>query len=309
MIRKEQFESANVQRLRAALNRSVYYYTFAEEWQQSESLRLQQDVRYLKAEASSLMAFLINSEEEKRGLHDQIEELNQVIRARDIKVINSEKTVEEMKVKLHDSFKEFLAMDNTMHRLRKEAQKGTEAAESRNSILQKNLDKLSADFEVSAKDLSAAQTKIRELEFELEELVQQFNLCGETKRKSEELNVKISGELDQTTKELKEAVESVNQLTLQKSKLEADLRLAEATADNSRKEQDERISKLTEAFDAGVVTRKELEMQLKMRTTDNEKLSNALKNMTKAKEQLETTAKATAQKHQIEISTRDARIR
>eukprot|EP00842_Homolaphlyctis_polyrhiza_P005516 jgi/Hompol1/5966/HPOL_000167-RA len=31
--------------------------------------------------------------------------------------------------------------------------------------------------------------------------------------------------------------------------------------------------------------------------------------MTKAKEQLETTAKATAQKHQIEISTRDARIR
>jgi hypothetical protein len=59
-------ESSNVHRLRAALNRSVNYYTFAEEWQQSESSRLQETVRYLKGETSALMAHLINAEEQKR---------------------------------------------------------------------------------------------------------------------------------------------------------------------------------------------------------------------------------------------------
>jgi hypothetical protein len=64
--RKEFLESENVKKLKKALNQSVHYYTFAEEWQQNESSRLQQDVRHLKSEMSSLMAFLINSEVEKQ---------------------------------------------------------------------------------------------------------------------------------------------------------------------------------------------------------------------------------------------------
>lgn len=59
-------ETSNVQRLRVALNRSVTYYTFADEWQQSESVRLQETIRYLKGETSALMAHLIHSEEQKR---------------------------------------------------------------------------------------------------------------------------------------------------------------------------------------------------------------------------------------------------
>ncbi|KAJ3322162.1 hypothetical protein HDU76_013937, partial [Blyttiomyces sp. JEL0837] len=62
----EKLEHENVEKLRVALNRSMKYYSYAEEWQMKESSRLQQDVRYLKAEMSSLMAFLINSEEDKR---------------------------------------------------------------------------------------------------------------------------------------------------------------------------------------------------------------------------------------------------
>lgn len=62
----EGFEAQNVDKLKKALNKAVKYYTCAEEWQKSESARLQRDVQFLKAELSSMMAFLINAEEEKQ---------------------------------------------------------------------------------------------------------------------------------------------------------------------------------------------------------------------------------------------------
>lgn len=65
-IASEQFEHENVERLRHALNKAVRFCAIAEEWHVDETSRLQYDVRCLKAEMSSLMAFLINSEEEKR---------------------------------------------------------------------------------------------------------------------------------------------------------------------------------------------------------------------------------------------------
>jgi hypothetical protein len=64
--REEEFQLDNVEKLRASLSKAVKYYAYAEEWQSEESSRLQYDVRCLKAEMSSLMAFLINAEEEKR---------------------------------------------------------------------------------------------------------------------------------------------------------------------------------------------------------------------------------------------------
>ena len=67
----EKFEHENVEKLRGALQRSVKYYTKAEEWQDLESQRLQRDVRYLKADFSSLMAYLVNSEEEKRAVRGE----------------------------------------------------------------------------------------------------------------------------------------------------------------------------------------------------------------------------------------------
>jgi hypothetical protein len=67
-MRREENESDSVRKLKKALNKSVHYYTFAEEWQKSESARLQADVKHLKHEISSLMAFLINSEVEKQNV-------------------------------------------------------------------------------------------------------------------------------------------------------------------------------------------------------------------------------------------------
>jgi hypothetical protein len=66
--RAQENESDSVRKLKNALNRSVNYYTFAEEWQKQESSRLQSDVKKLKCDISSLMALLINSEVEKQNV-------------------------------------------------------------------------------------------------------------------------------------------------------------------------------------------------------------------------------------------------
>jgi hypothetical protein len=67
-LKREENENDSVRKLKNALNKSVNYYTFAEEWQNQESLRLQADVKRLKNDISSLMAFLINSEVEKQNV-------------------------------------------------------------------------------------------------------------------------------------------------------------------------------------------------------------------------------------------------
>lgn len=53
-------------------------------------------------------------------------------------------------------------------------------------MLQKSLEKLTGDFEICAKDLLTSQNSIRELEFELETLVRQFNVLGEAKKTLED---------------------------------------------------------------------------------------------------------------------------
>jgi hypothetical protein len=65
----KEYETENVRKLKHALHKSVHYYTFADEWLQSEASRLQQDIRQLKAETSSLIAILINAEVEKQRVY------------------------------------------------------------------------------------------------------------------------------------------------------------------------------------------------------------------------------------------------
>jgi hypothetical protein len=75
-LRKELYETVqrgtaendNVTKLKRALNKSVKFYTLAEEWQQGESSKLQEDIRRLKCDVSSLMAILINSEVQKQNV-------------------------------------------------------------------------------------------------------------------------------------------------------------------------------------------------------------------------------------------------
>ena len=62
-------------------------------------------------------------------------------------------------------------MDENMKILKKEAIKGNEAVELRNNMLQTNLNKLTVDFEVLHREFKSSTIKIRELEYELDQMV------------------------------------------------------------------------------------------------------------------------------------------
>ncbi|KAI8590316.1 hypothetical protein BDZ88DRAFT_506306 [Geranomyces variabilis] len=307
-IAAEKTEQGDVQKLRGALKKAVNYYVYAEEWQAAESARLRRDVRYLKAELSSLMAFLIHSEEEKRQLSVEIQGLNDEIIGREQLVLEKEKVVIDMKAKLHTSFKEFLSMNKTMAVLRVEAAKGSEVTQGRNEILQRNLDKLARDYEGTTKQLTTAQDRIRELEFELEELVTQFNLTGEGKRASEEYAKKLSAELDRTMIELSQTQHNYQMTEMKRSQLDLELQEMQRLHTDTKYELDLRIGRTSKELATVTDQRNELEAALKSSKAENEKLSFSLKGVTRAKDQLESAFRVSTQKYEKEIQTRDTKI-
>ncbi|KAI9106287.1 hypothetical protein DFS34DRAFT_690680 [Phlyctochytrium arcticum] len=304
----ERAEAQDVEKLRAALKRAVNYYVYAEEWQQHESSRLQQDVRCLKAELSSLMAFLINAEEEKRKLSVEIQNLHGTIGERDEKLLAKDVVVAETKAKLHESFKEFLQMDELIAKLRKEAERGSDVTQARNQILQKNLDKLARDHEETSKDLVMAQNRMKELEFELEELVLQFNSTGEKKKSAEESVVRLTAELDKTSGELKRTTHAYDISTMQNRQLEGELREMNRIHTDTKYDLEVKLSTLTKEFEGVTEQKKESEATVKQLKIDNEKLNNALKSVTRSKDQLESAFRVSTQKHGKEIEMRDSRI-
>ncbi|KAJ3415277.1 hypothetical protein HDV05_005287 [Chytridiales sp. JEL 0842] len=305
---QEKLEHNNVMKLQAALKKSMRFYQYAEEWQSHESARLVQDVRCLKAEMSSLMAFLINSEEEKRMLMVQIKECNDVIASKDARIGEVEKEKEQVKDKLHQSYKEYLSMNEKIVRLQKEAEHGSDSIISRNEVLQRNLDKLSRDFEVTAKELNAYQTKTRELEFELEEMVSQFNMTGEAKRITDDLNVKLTAELDMLTKNHKELRKLYETCSQHEQQLENDLSEAKSLHMSTKRELEEKAQMLSDELDIYRDLKAELEVGLKSAKGEIEKLSSGLKSMTRSKDQLESAYRNAVQKHEKEIAKKEERI-
>ncbi|KAI8903666.1 hypothetical protein DFJ77DRAFT_100632 [Powellomyces hirtus] len=304
----EKNEQGDVQKLRGALKKAVNYYVYAEEWQAAESARLQRDVRYLKAELSSLMAFLIHSEEEKRKLSGEIEDLQGVIVGKDQLVLEKEKVVMDMKSKLHSSFKEFLSMNKTMAVLQVEAAKGSEVTQGRNEILQRNLDKLARDYEATTRQLTATQDRLRELEFELEELVSQFNLTGEGKRASEEHAKKLAAELDRTVAELQQCQQMYQTTDGKRGQLELELQEMQRLHTDTKYDLNLHIAQTTKELQTVTDQRTELEATVKTIRAENEKLTYSLKGVTRAKDQLESAFRVSTQKYEKEIQTRDTKI-
>ncbi|KAJ3082870.1 hypothetical protein HK102_001424 [Quaeritorhiza haematococci] len=305
----EKAEQGNLEKLRHALNKAVRYYVFAEEWQAMESSRLQNDVRCLKAEMSSLMAFLIHAEEEKKKLRENVKNLESTLTDRDRRIADLEKVNEDQKSKLHLSYKEYLAMNERVKVLQIEAERGSEHVQSQNEVLQRNLDRLSRDFEGTARDLAGSQVKIKELEFELEEMVAQFNTTGEVKKALEADNVKLVAELDRTVGELKETKKAEELLRSQNHQLEEELKEMQQIQSSTQYEMEIKISNLTSDLDRTLTAKRELEVQVKQYKLENDKLSSALKALTRSKDQLESASRVATQKHEKELKKRDEKIK
>ncbi|KAI8901201.1 hypothetical protein BC833DRAFT_562693 [Globomyces pollinis-pini] len=281
---KEKFESTNVQKLKVALNKSVNYYVFAEEWQKTECSRLQDD------------------------LLGNISELQKTIKTKEVEALESKKDAEKIKEQLRESFQEFIAMDETMARLRKEAHRGTDAVEARNVMLQKNLAKLTTDFEVTAKELRVASNKTRELEYELDQLVVELNAKGESLKKMSAMNVTLKTNLENTTFELRDMTKNHDQLLLLKSKVEADARAESSKNETIKAEFRKNLLKTTNELDALMSAKTDLEVFIKANKLEIDKLSKNVQVLVTEKEQLETVLDQTKKTGITEIALRDTKI-
>ncbi|KAK6092730.1 hypothetical protein MT418_006732 [Batrachochytrium dendrobatidis] len=96
---------------------------------------------------------------------------------------------------------------------------------------------------------------------------------------------------------------------MQKSKLEADLRLLDHQFNDYKKEAELRTAKITKESEAWSTVKKELEVQLKGSRSESEKLGAALKSLSRSKDQLEASTKLYEQKCEKEIASRDVRIK
>ncbi|KAJ3384906.1 hypothetical protein HDU92_003335 [Lobulomyces angularis] len=306
--KEEEFQLDNVERLRLALQKAVKYYAFAEEWQSEESSRLQYDVKCLKGEMSSLMAFLINSEEEKRMLVSKVNSINEIVEKKEQNIKELSGSYQELKQKLHTSYKEYLEITETVKRLEVEAESGSDVVRNKNEILQRNLDKLSKDFEICSKDLTAYQLKIKELEFELEEISIQFTQCGDAKKILEVEKSKLLAELNSTIQSLKTLNENHDIAMSKISMLELKIIDITVEAETTNNELQTTISTLSKDLSTIEVEKKDVELKLKVSKSECEKLTNILRSTTKVKDQQEAAFRVERVKLDREILIRDDRI-
>lgn len=241
-------------------------------------------------------------------LRSEIDQANEIVKARDAQILENQKKEQELRDKLQKNYKDFIAMDATIVQLRKEALKGTEAAESRNDMLQRNLDKLAFDFEGTTKNLRAATLKIKELEFEMEEIVSQFNQTGEAKKKSEELNLRIAADLAQTSAELRSTKEDLDQTLIIKARLEADLRKSQEDASVMQKNLEAKIVHLTQDLSTALSLKTDLEYTVRQLKAEIDKVNANAKALAKAKETVEQNMRAAQIKSDREIQNRDTKI-
>lgn len=238
----------------------------------------------------------------------QIVEIQTAMNEKDKLQQDTIKVSDEYRLKLQESFKEYLWMDQSMVILRREAQKGSQAADARNIMLQKSLEKLTNDFEVCAKDLSTSQATIRELEFELDTMVRQFNVLGESKKQVDDIYSKTTALLTKTETELDQLKKEHEQTLLLKSKNEADSRLAEIELQDNIKELEERVNNLNSQNGILSTKKAELESIVKANKFEMDKQNGNLKVIISQKNLLQTEMQAAAVNAEKEILARSMKI-
>ncbi|KAJ1553602.1 hypothetical protein HK405_007446, partial [Cladochytrium tenue] len=129
---------------------------------------------------------------------------------------------DDFKSKLHDSYRDYFVVNAKIDALQLEA--GVALTTFRNEVLQRNLDAIARDFERASRELAAATTRAKELEFELEEMAAEFNLTGEAKRSSEDLNREVEANLRSSRVEVERLSASLKSVTRARDQLEAVIR-------------------------------------------------------------------------------------
>ncbi|KAJ1555460.1 hypothetical protein HK096_006183 [Nowakowskiella sp. JEL0078] len=277
-----------VNSLRKALHKSNQYYGYVEEWQEHESAVLQQDIRNLKSELQSLMGILITSEDDKRKLLCKIDQMKVVLQEREKNFSQLDKSFDKFKNELHEKYKQYLKLNSDMIKLQDDAKTGTKFIMARNEILQRNIDKLAKDFEVSSRELSSAQTRLKELEFNLEGQVALFNVCGEAKKSLEDYNQKTTLCIANYEKEIEKTQENNRIYLKRKEDLETEIYTLKKINEDAKPELTLKLNELKSKIDKFSALKSELEATIKQLKFENDKLTSATRSLTKAKDSVES---------------------
>ncbi|ORX50796.1 hypothetical protein BCR36DRAFT_56655 [Piromyces finnis] len=287
--------------LESALKKSMKYYIFAEEWQELQSERLKDYIRLLKVELSSLLAFLINSESKLSKTTYILESEKEKARERDSQIIQLQNELISVKEKLKNTYKECLDLNATICILQDEAKNGTKILQEKNDILRNSMKKISKNYTICENILKTKVNAIKDLEFELSQLVIQCNeqskdiiYWKKAKYESDGKIISVKNDLEILQDKYNKELERYSQLKRQKESLETSLLREQKQHQSDNEINEKEISDLrTELLD------KKNNIKVLLIERDRERLD--LQRITSEKNKLDETLIAQREKYTKEI--------
>ena len=241
----------------------------------------------LKAEIGSLMAYLLIGEQDKLVVTARVQAVNEERMQSEQRIRELERNIEEMKSKLHHAFKDYLAVNDKLEKATREASHGTELAHKKNQTLKKTLDRLTKEFTYTNTMRLKHEARIKELDFELEQIVDQFNRLGEEKISVDKDNERLVKTIDKWEGEFRKLRDLQVQTQEQKESLETTLHSIRLTAEETKMDLDTRLTSTTSQLTE--MTAIKLEHDSTIAKLSLEKVSHlaAIKELTDFKESAE----------------------
>jgi chromosome segregation ATPase len=209
--------------LRRALQKALDYALKASEWQEQESSQLKGLVSELQVELSALMAHLLVAEDEKRVMREQLKKGQKSVEDSEEQARVLDRQVDALKERLHQAFRDYVDANSTIERLENEVRNGSEVSRNRLNGLQRNLEKMSRDYDVLVETNSRAGIRIAELEAEMGAMVTQFNSLGDAKDRLQKDNSQLTNSLQKEKETTKNLTEQLQTTTEHRDRLEKEL--------------------------------------------------------------------------------------
>lgn len=192
--------------------------------------------------------------------------------------------------------------------MRKQADKGTDAAENRNVSLQKSLDLLTFEFQACARNLTLKQNSLRESEYEITSALRQLEQIGDAKERLSELYSDTKMSLQSVSLELTVLRQTHEQTLLALSKLEAENRAAILKNETRSKFDSARIVTLEDGVEFWKSKAHELEVVVNNNKNEIEMHLTNIKVIVNQKNMLQNDLQSAAIHAEKDISAKNVKI-
>jgi chromosome segregation ATPase len=169
------------------------------------------------------MAHLLVAEDEKRVMREQLKKGQKSVEDSEEQARVLDRQVDALKERLHQAFRDYVDANSTIERLENEVRNGSEVSRNRLNGLQRNLEKMSRDYDVLVETNSRAGIRIAELEAEMGAMVSQFNSLGDAKDRLQKDNSQLTNSLQKEKETTKNLTEQLQTTTEHRDRLEKEL--------------------------------------------------------------------------------------